>query len=448
MFDNPSSLIEVLTKSMDNIEKAKDKQSINTIIENLLMKFTDSDSATLYLFDIDKQGLYAEKDSSKISMIQAKGFMGSAFLTKKPAFYNHILSDKNYCPEIDNPSKLKLKSQLIVPIVKNDVLLGIVRTSRSFQYKKPYIKKELELVSSLHTFLIKIINILTSTKEKEYKIKKNISKENTTLESINISKIKKEIKKVDKSTASTDIDGMMLFLSNTVHDIRTPANSLYGFLELLEEQIEDKRLKVFVQHAKESANFINTLTDSILEQMKESHIIEISNPTIVTTVKFFANIFNIFSANMLDKKVHYFVHLDPFMPKQIKIDELKLKRIIINLIGNAYKFTPAEKRIDFKVKFDKFDQKLKISVQDDGIGIDKSQQKSIFKAFKQAEKDTSAQFGGTGLGLSISAKYVSDLGGNLELTSELDKGSMFYFSIPIEIINSEPSYKKFVTNHP
>ena len=445
MLNSSSNFIALLTKSMDDIEDAKDDNTINTIIENLLMKFTDSDFVTLYLFDSTKQRLYTKKDNSGVSMIDAKGFIGNAFLTKKPAFYNHIASDKNYFPEMDNPNNLRLKSQLIVPIVKNDRLLAIVRCSRSFQYNKPYTQKELELVSSVDTFLIKTIHRLTPHKNTEYTTKDKLLKVNSSAKNIAIDMpaVEKKITKVAESSKNTDINSTMLFLSNTVHDIRTPANSLYGFLELLEEQIEDKRLKVFVENAKESAKFINTLTDSILEQTKVSHEIQTSKPTIVTSVKFFAQAANIFSANMLDKNIYYLIHIDPTIPKQIKIDELKLKRIIINLIGNAYKFTPTEKHIDFKVKFNKKSKKLKISVADDGIGIDESQQKDIFKAFKQAEEDTSIHFGGTGLGLAISAKYVSNLGGELKLKSTLDKGSKFHFTIPIEIINSEPSYEKF-----
>ena len=124
------------------------------------------------------------------------------------------------------------------------------------------------------------------------------------------------------------------------------------------------------------------------------------------------------------------------------IDELKIKRIIINLIGNAYKFTPKGKIVDFTVKFDNVHKKIKICVVDQGIGIEKSRQKDIFEAFKQAEADTSEYFGGTGLGLAICAKYVADLGGELKLESRVGEGSRFYFDIPVTIINSEPTYTK------
>lgn len=123
------------------------------------------------------------------------------------------------------------------------------------------------------------------------------------------------------------------------------------------------------------------------------------------------------------------------------INSLILKRVIINLIGNAYKFTPRNRSIAFRVTFDDLSQKLKFSIKDSGIGIDKSRQEKIFKNFEQANDDTSDKFGGTGLGLSISAKYIQELGGKLSLNSIIDEGSDFYFELPINIVESDRSLR-------
>jgi len=429
MEDRSSDFIQLLTTSMNKVSQTNDKKEIGQIIEKLLMDFTDSDHAELFLYDAAQQHLETPSKDSILSMIEPEGIIGEAFLTKKGAFYNHLASDKRYIPRIDNPHALKLRSQIILPILEEEEFIGIIRTSRSIQYKKPYSKREMDLLYSLQTFLIKIIHILCSDPKADTQL--------------DISHINKDIEEASKPKEQVDVDAVMLFLSNTVHDIRTPANSLYGFLELISERVEDKRLKEFVENAKESAAFINTLTDSILEQTKESHEIQASLPSVINSVKFFAQIANIFSADMSSKEIDYLIHIDPKLPKEIEIDKLKLKRIIINLIGNAYKFTPKGARIDFKVKYDKEQQKLKISVIDQGIGIDPARQKDIFNAFEQAEEDTSLFFGGTGLGLSISAKYVSDLQGKLKLKSAIDQGSKFYFSIPVKVINQQPSFENF-----
>ena len=433
MENQSSKLIQTLTESMNKVSQASNNTEINTIIEKLLIDFTNSEFATLFLFDSQKSLLYTKRENDvPFSVAESKSLLGEAFLTKSSAFYNHIFSERDYLQEIDNPENLKIKSQVIVPIINvdNDNLLGIVKVSRSIRFSKVYSRHEVELLSSLTPFISKIIKILSSEKKSDYKN-----------DNIDTSKITEQIRETEKRS-DVEINSAMLFFANTVHDIRTPANSLYGFLELMEEHTKDKKMKIFIENAKESAKFINTLTDSILEQTKQAHEVQVSKPSSVNSINFFAKTANIFSANMSNKDISYIVHIDPSIPKEITIDELKIKRIIINLIGNAYKFTPKGKVIDFRVDFDKGSNRLKVSVKDEGIGIDKSRQKDIFEAFKQAEADTSEHFGGTGLGLSICAKYISDLDGELKLESALGEGSRFYFDIPINITDSEPTYTK------
>jgi len=434
MKNRSSDFIQLLTASMNLVSQTNDHVEISKIIEKLLMDFSDSDSAILFLFDSSQQLLYSKSNTYQLSMIEPIGIIGEAFLTKEASCYNHLASEKNYVPDVDNPDSLKLRSQIILPIIENETLLGIVRTSRSLRYKNPYTQRELDLLVSLHTFLIKIIHVLFSD------LDTNVD--------IDIAKINQNIEEVEeRKTPTVDKDSMMMFLSNTVHDIRTPANSLYGFLELIEERIEDKQLKGFIENAKESAQFINTLTDTILQQTKENYKIQDSKPKTIHTINFLAQTANIFSAEMSTKEIDYLVYIDPLIPKEIQVDATKLKRVIINLIGNAYKFTPKGKRIDLHVKYSEKEKSIKISVADQGVGIHPSHQKDIFQAFEQAEEQTSIQFGGTGLGLSISAKYVQDLGGKLKLKSAPEKGSKFYFTLPIKIINQSPSYEKFKNTH-
>ncbi|SHO81642.1 Sensory box histidine kinase/response regulator [hydrothermal vent metagenome] len=420
-----------LKHSIEQISKISDKEKIFDIIENTLKELTYSEFAKFLIYDSSKKLLYSN-NSLSYDMSYPKGLLGISFLTKKYSIYNHIASEKAYEPSIDNPNNRKLRSQLIVPILKDDNIIAMVRLSRSIYYKTShYSKKEIDIVNTLFEFCDKSIQKILSDKDTNYNIK------------IDSTKINNQISKIHKKRVNSDINSTMLFLSNTVHDIRTPANSLYGFLEILEAQIDDKRLKDYIINAKESALFINTLTDSILEQVKDTHQIESSRPEVITPIKFFAQIANIFSANMSKKDINYSVYICPYIPKEIEIDKLKLKRIIINLIGNAYKFTPSHKNIHFDVRCNKDKKELEIHIKDTGLGIDKSRQKAIFNSFEQAQEDTSEHFGGTGLGLAISSKYVKDLGGELKLISELDKGSTFYFNLPLKIINKEPSKEPF-----
>ena len=432
--DSASNLINIFTKTMDRVSTATSNKEVNTIVKELLLEFTNSEFATFLLYNREKELLYTEDEERfEISMIHPQGLLGNAYLAKKSAIYNHIASEKYYIAKIDNPQNSRIKSQIIVPIIKDENLIGIVRVSRSIRLIKNYTEHDLDLINSLAPFLIKVALIYSSQ---------------TTLAEVSLqsTQINKEITKIEKKSHTTQSqEELMLFISNTVHDIRTPANTLYGFLELIESQAKDERLRGYIENAKESALFINQLTNSILDKAKQEY--ETQKPTLanVNSIKFLSQITNSFSANMLNKNIEYTIFIDPLIPKKIEINSLILKRVLINLIGNAYKFTPKDKSIAFSVKFNQEKSSLEFSIQDSGIGIDKSRQEAIFEAFKQAEESTSEKFGGTGLGLSISAQYVKELGGVLSLESEIDKGSNFYFEIPIKIIDSTPSQKSIVS---
>ncbi len=429
---NKNEIVDILALTMEQISDAQHIRDIYSIVAELLKRLTQSEYAAFFLFDRESQHLVKEGDVSfDIPMIKPKGLLGKSFLTKEIGIYNYMASEKHYVQKVDNPREQRLRSQLIVPIIDDGNLVGMVRVCRSIYSNKHFSSSEVETIEALDDFLIEVAKKLTQGEEDHYTI------------SLNTDKLDKNIKKIgEEQSQNKDINSTMLFLANTVHDIRTPSNSLYGFLEILGEYIEDHRLKEFIENAKESASFINTLTDSILQQVKETHEISTSKPQIVNSIKFFAQIGDLFSANMYKKEISYTVYLCPDLPKEIRIDTLKVKRVVVNLIGNAYKFTPSGEIINFSVRCNKERQEMVISVEDTGLGISKSRQKDIFKSFEQAEEDTSQHFGGTGLGLAISAKYVQDMGGKLELESVLDEGSNFSFNLPIEKITPDASQER------
>jgi signal transduction histidine kinase/CheY-like chemotaxis protein len=438
-------MVQELKEIVIDSEQSKDINQFNEKIQYLLKNLLQSDVVSLFVYDSKTQNLNLKlfydrnndvfesiKNNDRyLSMIDPQGCIGKVFLTKNAAIHNYISSDRDYLQSYDNPLNHKLKSQLIYPLMDNNELLGIFRLSTTINGAlKKYTSKELALVNSAAPCLVSIIKNIISNENNENNFEpNNIQDINAMLET------KKEV--------SIDDDNMLLFLSNTVHDIRTPANSLYGFLELLEDQIEDKRLKEFIINAKESASFINTLTDSILETTKSRYEATTTKTTTITTVHFLSELANTFAAKMLEKKIHYFIYISPNIPKEIKMDTLKLKRILINLIGNAYKFTPIKHQINLQIDWDALKSRINFSIKDTGIGIAEEDQKKLFKSFSQARDDIHKKYGGSGLGLAISAGYVADLGGELKLKSRVDEGSEFYFDIPVEIIDNSPSFEKF-----
>ncbi len=432
MKSKATDLINILTECMDKVSRANNNKEISLIIENLLMDFTDSQSATFLLFDHEHQVLYAEKQEQRlqIPMIKPRGLLGNSFLGKNAAIYQHALSEKDYVCEIDNPLKMHIGSQMILPILKDDELVAIARMARTLDHPKGYSVNDLELLRSLTPYLLRVVDVMFRDSASRHEILPDDSY------------ISEEIKKLEENKqeeSEEDCRDLMLFFSNTVHDIRTPANSLYGFLELIGQKITDERIRSFIENAKESAKFINEMTTSLLEKAKIEHESQDTGLKSVTTIKFLSGIADGFSANMANKNIEYLIYLSPSLPKKIAVDAIKLKRVLMNLIGNAYKFTPREKQILFYVDYSPKDTRMRVSIIDSGIGIEKKRQKDIFEAFRQAEEDTSEKFGGTGLGLAICAKYVKDMGGKLELESEIDVGSEFSFEIPVEVVDDAPS---------
>jgi len=227
-----------------------------------------------------------------------------------------------------------------------------------------------------------------------------------------------------------------------VHDIRTPANALSGFLELLEETIEEKRILEYIKNAKESAEFINTLTTSILDKVKYGSQSDVSKVKEIYTNKYFASIAETFTANMFNKNIDYHIYIDPSLPSIIKVDTLKLKRVLMNLIGNAWKFTPQGKSVTVDIRYSKDKKGISISIIDTGLGIPEDKQKEIFEAFKQID-EVKSEVEGSGLGLSIVQKYIRSMGGEMELKSKPDIGSVFKFTLPLNIVDNTPNIPQY-----
>lgn len=444
MESKASKLIDILNEATRSISKANNDIEINSIVEAFLLNFTHSEFATFLIYNKEKQTLCMEKKDKKleIPMRNPQGLLGNTFLSKKAEIYNHVVSQKHYLQEIDNPYANRIKGLMLVPIISKEDIVCIVSVSRYTQYKDTYTTQDVELLKSLTPFFIKISKkMLSKTKKIGNENEKTVDSE--TEISDEIIKIEERSVNLHKSTDEHDCADAMQLFAASVHDIRTPANSLYGFLELIESKIKDDKIRGFIENAKESASFINELTTSILDQAKQEYFDKEIKLSEENAIKFFSQIADSFSANMSNKDIEYLIYMDPKMPKKISIEAMKLKRVLINLIGNAYKFTPKGKQIAFIVIYNTDTSTITISVNDQGIGIDESRQKDIFKAYKQAEDDTIDRYGGTGLGLSICAQYVKELGGTLLLNSVLDKGSKFYFDIPVEVVDSRPSQKPF-----
>lgn len=237
------------------------------------------------------------------------------------------------------------------------------------------------------------------------------------------------------------------FLANMSHELRTPLNSIIGFTELLlQDKINDEQQDT-LSNIKQSSYSLLDLINDILDLNKiEAGKFEINNVAFDVRAQI-REITSLFKPRVLEKNLRFNTKVDDNVPEVIIGDPLRVRQILVNLIGNSLKFT-REGEINLIVK--NLDEENKIgktvnleySVTDTGIGIPKDKLSEIFEAFAQAEKDTTVKFGGTGLGLTISKRLLELMGGEIFVSSEVGLGSKFWFRLPAEVSSLKKKAKE------
>ena len=239
------------------------------------------------------------------------------------------------------------------------------------------------------------------------------------------------------------------FLANMSHEIRTPMNAIIGFTELLNEQIEQPKLKSFVKIIQSAGQNLLTLINDILDLSKiESGKFEIEKSA-CNPHELFTELGTFFMLKMREKNLEFIMDIDPVIPKSLMLDALRLRQVLFNLIGNAVKFTDKGSiRVRARTaNEDKIRSKLDllIDVEDTGIGISEEQKELVFQAFEQSSGQDAKKYGGTGLGLSISQRLVKLMGGEISLQSQQGKGSIFTIrldNVDVSSIAIEDDIKK------
>ncbi len=218
------------------------------------------------------------------------------------------------------------------------------------------------------------------------------------------------------------------FIANMSHEIRTPLNAVIGFSELLANKLEDQQYLEYTRSINLAGKSLLTLISDILDISKiEAGMMEVTySPihlnTLITDIK------SIFSAETDKKGISLLMNIDDRMPYTIMADSLRLKQVLLNIVGNACKFT-SKGVISIECKVMSINEDdlldLDIYVTDSGIGIPKEECENIFQSFRQHSEFVNKQYGGTGLGLSISKRLVEIMGGTILVSSEVGIGSKF-----------------------
>ena len=226
-----------------------------------------------------------------------------------------------------------------------------------------------------------------------------------------------------------------LFLANMSHELRTPLNAVIGFNRLLLGTELDNVQNEYVNTIQTSANHLMAIINDILEISKiKAGEIEFEEVTISPT-KLIMNAVNTFKVTAKQKNIALFEEIDRRIPPYILGDQTRLNQILLNLIGNAVKFTE-EGHVVAKadlVKSDVENCTILFSILDTGIGIAPDKLEKVFEKFKQAGPDTTRNFGGTGLGLAICKDMVELQGGTINVESEPGKGSTFSFALTFKV---------------
>ncbi len=389
-------------------------------------------------------------DEDEVSLICSYGLNSTNPNRERNEFYKKIIETKKSI-EISSESSLstvqtgtldlKISYLLLLPVINNNKVIAILELAsigKPNVNAKDYlekIKEQLAIGLTNAKAVVQLENFVNELKllNEEYQ-KQNIQikKQNDTLlELSNQLKIKAEELAIQKEKAEDSTRLKSQFLASMSHELRTPMNSILGLTELILDKAQmsgknRERLEVVLKSGKRLMSLINDILDlSKIEAGK----MEIREEDLLLE-EIIEEVSNTATPLALEKGLSFNVKRNCNTRFIINTDRGRVTQVLINLIGNAIKFTQKGK-IELSVSFNQ-EKMLLFSISDTGIGISEEDKKIIFEEFRQIDGTTTRKYSGTGLGLAISKKILDLLGGKIWVASIEGEGSVFSFTIPIK----------------